>query len=498
MKNILWILSATLVHFIFFDNNLGLNVTAFSCMAGALTLHQNQFKIKNWWAYLGLLLFSLAAAYNSSFWIMTLTIGAALALFGLETENTRRTIFGLWVGLSKMITGIKGPFKTTGKRPKVKNRYGIRPGHLILPIGVSLVFVIFYSAGVPAFGNLIDGVWKAVTDVLEKLFHGISMGSIAFFVFALFSTAGLVYKTQYPKAKQLEDLWPDHVKKKKHHPSPLAHFALALGVIPKLSPISLKHEMKISTLMLGMLNFILMVVLLSGYYQVLWPETQSTPRYLLVHEGTTILILSLIAGTTLLVYFFRGNINFLKNNALLKKLSFVWLGQNLGLALLDVIYNYRYIAQSGLTYKRIGVYFFLILVVIGLVIVLIKIIHQLSTFRVFTLAVYSFAIVLGITLTINWDEKIVHHNINSYETSAADLAYVTNLSYRAIPALLSHDNLFDREIHQRHTFTYQQAVDRLIAQYEHRKNAAIWSQTYVKMEVDQAIEKYLASQPDRN
>ena len=186
-----------------------------------------------------------------------------------------------------------------------------------------------------------------------------------------------------------------------------------------------------------------------------------------------------------MVYFFRGNLNFIKRNELLKKLSYLWLAQNLALALLDVIYNAHYISMSGLTYKRLGVYFFLILVVIGLFIVLSKIHYQFSTFRVFTLGMYALFLSGSVAAIFNWDAHIVHHNLTHQDHSEVDLRYLTDLSYKAIPALISHKEFYDVPIGTNQA-TYQMRIESMMYNFDVNKDNSIWSSSYLKWQVEQA------------
>lgn len=490
MKTILWILSAVAIHLLFFNNTPGLNSTAFVWLSSILVIGQNRFRVKNKWALLGLLLLSSISVYNGSFVGLAFSVIGVVAFLGLETESTKQAIFGFWAGLYKLLTGIVIPFGSRKQSNETSpTRFGIRPAHLIIPVGISLLFIGFYASGVPAFGELMESIWKSITDVFSRVFENVSASSIAFFLFLLFITAGLAYRNPYNEITKVEGLWPTKVGKRKHRPSIPALFALALGLVPKLSPVSLKHELKISTIMLIILNAVLVMVLISGYTQVIWPQALSEPGYVKVHEGTYTLIASLVAGATLVVYFFRGNLNFIKKNALLKKLSYLWLAQNLALALLDVVYNAHYISMSGLTYKRLGVYFFLILVVIGLFIVLSKIHYQFSTFRIFTMGLYA-VVIAGITASVfNWDAHIVHHNLKHQQRSEIDLKYLTDLSYKAIPALISHKEFYDAPIGL-YQATYQERLEGMMYQFDLNKGNSLWSSSYLKWQVQQARNDY--------
>jgi hypothetical protein len=52
-----------------------------------------------------------------------------------------------------------------------------------------------------------------------------------------------------------------------------------------------------------------------------------------VHEGTYLLILCILMAMGVLLWFFRGNLNFLPDNERLRWLAHLWLAQNAMLAL---------------------------------------------------------------------------------------------------------------------------------------------------------------------
>src|SRR4029078_3225426 len=92
-----------------------------------------------------------------------------------------------------------------------------------------------------------------------------------------------------------------------------------------------------------------------------------------VHEGTGLLIFSILLAMVLLLFFFRGNLNFYKQNKWLRAGAYAWLLQNSILAVSVLFRDYYYIQHYGLAYKRIGVLIFLAMVLMGLITVFIKI-----------------------------------------------------------------------------------------------------------------------------
>ena len=99
-----------------------------------------------------------------------------------------------------------------------------------------------------------------------------------------------------------------------------------------------------------------------------------------VHNGINALIASIIIAIIIILYFFRGNLNFYKNNKKLKVVTFIWIFLNLILVINIVIKDCQYIYYFGFTYKRIGVLVYLLLTLIGLFTTFIKV-HRIFIMR---------------------------------------------------------------------------------------------------------------------
>ncbi|ULT43430.1 DUF4173 domain-containing protein [Niabella defluvii] len=85
-----------------------------------------------------------------------------------------------------------------------------------------------------------------------------------------------------------------------------------------------------------------------------------------MHERVYVLILSIVMAIAVIMIYFQGLLNFDTQSHLLKKLSFLWIGLNVLLILTVFFRNLEYVAAYGLTFKRIGVFLFLLLSLLGL------------------------------------------------------------------------------------------------------------------------------------
>ena len=89
----------------------------------------------------------------------------------------------------------------------------------------------------------------------------------------------------------------------------------------------------------------------------------------------------------------------------------MWIVLNSLLVLSALIKNTEYIYHWGLTYKRLGVYAFLILSVIGLIFTYLKIEHRKTNFYLFNQMIWYFYGTLLLCSFVNWGYLGTFYNI---------------------------------------------------------------------------------------
>ncbi|MCX6249457.1 MAG: DUF4173 domain-containing protein [Bacteroidetes bacterium] len=197
---------------------------------------------------------------------------------------------------------------------------------------------------------------------------------------------------------------------------------------------ALKNEYKAGVFLLLILNLILLILNLIDISWV-WFNFNWEGQYLkqFVHEGTYLLIISILISIILVLYYFRGNLNYYPNNRLLKYLSYIWLGQNGILTVSVAIRNFWYIHYFALAYKRIGVIIFLILTIYGLYTVFIKVMQKKSSFYLFKSNAYGFFLILIVSSLINWDNFIAAYNFKNSDKSFLHLDFLATLPDKSLP-----------------------------------------------------------------
>ncbi|MEL7342604.1 MAG: DUF4153 domain-containing protein, partial [Bacteroidota bacterium] len=223
----------------------------------------------------------------------------------------------------------------------------------IIPVAICGIFFAMYSVASPAFAERSESLTAWIAEQFS------SMNILAIFSLITGSLVGgwiLLRPTIWPERFQFKDYSPD-VRRKGRQAS---FSGLTTG---------LRTEYKTAYVMLMMVN-----VLLICYHMIdlpwIWfsydPDIATSSQHSqLVHEGTYVLIASILLSMAILLFYFRGNLNFINGSRVLKAMSYVWIAQNALLVTSVAIRNYHYITFDGLTYKRIGVIIFLCMTLFG-------------------------------------------------------------------------------------------------------------------------------------
>ena len=158
-----------------------------------------------------------------------------------------------------------------------------------------------------------------------------------------------------------------------------------------------------------------------------------------VHDGIGTLITSIVVAICIILFYFRGELNFHKQNKWLKIMALIWILQNAFMIFSTAYRNNLYIDESGISYKKIGVYVYLILALIGLATTFIKVVKLKTNWYLFRVnaAVYYYFIVF--TCFFNWDIIITDFNINKHtvEHKKLEKYLLLDLSYKNLPQLLT-------------------------------------------------------------
>jgi hypothetical protein len=144
-----------------------------------------------------------------------------------------------------------------------------------------------------------------------------------------------------------------------------------------------------------------------------------------------------------LLFFFRGNLNFYKKNRWLRYGAYGWILQNAVLVISVLLRDYYYITHMGLAYKRIGVLVFLLMVLMGLITVFIKIHRRKTAYYLWRVNGWFAVILLVAASCVHWDETIARYNLAHKNSVPPDVKFLLTLSDKTLPLLDKNQDVLD-------------------------------------------------------
>ena len=362
--NDIFILIATIAYsYLFYDQNPGINFLLFSLLIVTLLLLNDKSVItKPSWvaAAIG----SLLSAFFVFWWGTELQVLANLCsisiLAGLSFNAESSIIVASFNTGTSIITSIPR-FITQSIKSNIgesnSDAIGSKLLILIVPLMVSMVFVIVYRESNPIF--------KHFTDQINLDF--ISFNWCIFTLMAFFLMYGVFKYFPIPQINIADKKAGDNLPNITLEQHLLSDFGL-----------SVSNEVLTGVILLVMLNIVLLCVNgLDVFY--LWIAGQLPAGITLaayVHDGANTLIFSIIMAIGIILFVFRGYLNFYENNRWLKTLAYAWIVQNALLVITTANRNYWLIESNGLTRRRIGVYVYLLLCLVGLTTTIIKVMQR--------------------------------------------------------------------------------------------------------------------------
>jgi hypothetical protein len=311
-----------------------------------------------------------------------------------------------------------------GKHQRTRHR--IRQiAYYILPLFVICFFLMVYATSNPYFARFLDNVLRYPFKWLDRLLNAINF-DLAFVLFVGLLTGILVVFRKRKERIPTYDRNASDTLVRRHVPGKGRIFRM----------LALKNEYRAGIFLLIILNLLILLQNVLDIWFV-WFHFEWNGQYLrqFVHEGTYLLIFSILISIGIVLWLYRGNLNFIPGNRLLKRLSYAWLLQNMILVISVAVRNGWYIYYFALAYKRIGVFIFLALTLIGLITVLIKVSRIKTPFYLLRINTMSVFVLLVLSSLVNWDVVIARYNFSRYQHAFVHLDWLCTLSDKALPYL---------------------------------------------------------------
>lgn len=336
----------------------------------------------------------------------------------------------------------KGEVKATGIAKALR--------FLIIPLMIAGVFFLIYSFSNTVFNDVVNSICIALQRFFVRFFSWFNWQRFGFFMLGLFITGGLILKmkSNYFSEKEFtrhNDLWRRKHNLKKWKESAMSDIlTLFMGRFAN-GVMALRNENTVGIISLAMLNLLLLFINAIDIAYV-WFGFSYTPNLNLtqyVHEGTGMLIFSIVLAMFVLLFFFRGNLNFYKKNKWLRYGAYGWIAQNAILVISVLLRDYYYIAHMGLAYKRIGVLVFLLMVLMGLITVFIKIHRRKTAYYLWRVNGWFAVVLLVAASCVHWDETIARYNLAHKNTIPLDVKFLLSLSDKTLPLLEKNQDVLD-------------------------------------------------------
>ena len=390
---------------------------------------------------------SLMAVYGSGAAALASVVSVLLLLGYVNQPHLKLVLYALLTAGGsvaqagvRVLRGLRAP-RGTGAGWRVSRFYG---RVLLVPLGILGAFHGLFAVANPRYDALSDRVLAVLGDWLARLLPDISLGHLLFIGLGFLVAAGVVVAVPVHVFADHESRFGEFVRRQRDR-------VASLGVRrPDFRwktnrALDLRKEFIAAAAVFGLVNALLLVVNAIDI-NWLWFGFEPAPGFDLaqfVHEGTYVLIFSILLAMGIVLWFFRRNLNFYGPGLpWLRAGATVWVLQNAVLAGSVGLRNYYYILHSGLAYKRIGVCFFLLLTFFGLATVLLKIWQRRSAYGLVRLNALACYAVLLLLAAGNWEVWIARYNLQPRFRSV-DVGFLLDMPDRVLPTLLARRAVLD-------------------------------------------------------
>ena len=402
------LISTVVFAVLMYDQEPGLNLSLF----GLFLLGVNGFMYKNSWkdAKARLLAFCVVICCVSHAWLSSFVtfISVIISSFVMRyylADPRLKLFMQAFVFISNWFAAFVQflQFDTWLEfgRDKQKNTITKLVSFIIVPVVIVSVFLSIYISSSDFLSNLYRGYELAVD------FECIVILVLGFYISFVFWHAK-IYEVVVTLNRTLKTDFG--LKEQK-------------SIQPTFAFWDIDFEKRSGEITLIALNILLFLFVLLFNYEHFQPVSFSYSDLSdKIHEQIFLLMGAIFLAIAVLLFYFKGVLNFVKNNGKILLLAKTWIVLNGILVVSAVIQNTVYVQALGLTYKRLGVYLFLSLCTIGLYYTFRKINEQKKNF--FLIDKMSWAVYFSLIFcsVFNWGSLITRYNLSLKEK---DYSYIT-------------------------------------------------------------------------
>jgi hypothetical protein len=459
-------------HLAFWQQGLGINLPIFTSLICLLIYLRKKPRLTatHWFLIACNILSGTGLILFHTDLSVVIALISGISLAGSLHQASSSVVESLFNGLLNAFNKHEGLIPGTTLSPLWKQKRGYLYLRVAaLPLVVVFLYLALFAGGNAIFHEITGGFFRTLRRLLEQW-------SAAHFFFVLLGLFIVRWATKNNWSTYLKLPLSNRLKRRKSRAS--AHH-----------PLSLRIEYYRAMVLFISLNLLFAVV---NFIDVKWvwfgfSLQNGFDLKAFVHEGTAYLLTSLLLSIGLVLYFFRGNLNFYPNAKWLKRFAYLWIAQNVVLAISVLVRTAHYIGFHGLASKRIGLLLFTAMVIFGLYTLVIKIAQQ----RNFAyLLRWNSAFIIG-TLALNaclpWNRIVATHNLKHGNAHEIDVDNYLALDPSAYPLLYAHLDVIEHQIeaHQHNKVrwisytklcSFQEKLERLSIKYlSEEKQQTFWS-----------------------
>jgi len=333
------VISVVIYSFLFYNQSPGLNFLLFNVSILSLLIFKNKELLKNrMWLLVasGSILSSFLIFMYSSPLAICANLFSLIILASLSFNPAVSFLTAIFQSICSVGASIVFVFLDwVDRKSKVQNFEGKRPFYvklflILIPFFIAVVFFLFYQSANPLFYNFTKDInldWISIDLILFTL-GGFFLMYGFFNVHRLRSVGDADINTPLMLSKSN------------------ANKSTFLNNIMQIDTENLS-----GIILFSMLNSLLLIV--NGLdFNYLWFDGE-LPKGInhkgFVHDGIGVLITSIVIAILIILFYFRGSINFYSKNKWIRVMAYVWIAQNVFMVFSTAYRNNLYIQESGLS-----------------------------------------------------------------------------------------------------------------------------------------------------
>ncbi len=294
------------------------------------------------------------------------------------------------------------------------------PGRILVPlIGVGIVAALYTLSN-----SVLSQLSVGVGEWIESLLFGGDWALHGFFIVAWAAGgAGLFYRMRYVEGVCSRPFWGLREDIFQLSPKPERTHAASDGfgasrihsAREKTSDLATGTETDTSrwstaSVTLVCVNALAVVLNVTDGFTTWFGEraTSGTELKFGVHLGTWSLVLAVLLASAALCYLL---VNPASDQSRARTLGLAWLGQNVMMVFTVALRNYHYTDAFGMTYKRLGVYLFLVCTLVGLYLLTRTVLNGATVRGLVRRQAWAIYVVLAAAAVPNWPSAFTWFNV---------------------------------------------------------------------------------------